>query len=99
LAEIGAERGNLSTAPLPVSFTRPWRAWQRALFFARSQQPILVSIVRIRFMPTDEKNLVDLPTPMPVASCAKRARLAQPDHLIRFDPQEMSREADVHFLR
>jgi len=50
-------------------------------------------------MPSDEKNFVDPPGPMPIAPRAKRAALAEPDYLVRFNPQEMNREADMHFLR
>src|SRR6266581_2577255 len=50
-------------------------------------------------MPSHAKNFIGPPGPMPVAPRAERAALAEPDYLVRFNPQEMNRETDVHFLR
>jgi len=74
-----------------VTFTHPRRAWQRAPFFvtrtlARSQRFIFSSIVRIRRMPSHEKNFVDPPGPMPIAPRAKRAGLAEMDYLVPPNP-------------
>jgi len=70
-----------------VTFARTRWAWQRAPFFvirtlARSQRFIFSSIARIRRVPADEKNFVDLPASMPIAPRAKRAALAEPDYLV-----------------
>src|SRR6266704_319109 len=50
-------------------------------------------------MPSHENNFIDPPGPIPRAPGAERAAFAEPDYLVRFNPQEMNRETDVHFLR